>query len=199
MAENLQNLIDKINREGIRKADEKASLIIADAEKRALAIVEEARARADEIRTQAEKDEAALRERSAEAIRQTARDAALALGIELKRRVETAVQRAAAAALTPEFMTEIIRGMVRENGAESVAVRVSSRDAGRLEELLLGALKEDLRERPAVFADRGITSGMRIAFNGDDMYCDFTADAVTELLKSYAGDRLAAVLDGGRS
>ena len=72
--EDLQGLLEKINRDGIEKADAEAKKIIADAQAKADAIVKEALAAANKAKAESEKAAAAHAERAAETIRQSARD-----------------------------------------------------------------------------------------------------------------------------
>ena len=72
--EDLQGLLEKINRDGVEKADAEAKKIIADAQAKADAIVKEALAAADKAKAESEKAAAAHAERAAETIRQSARD-----------------------------------------------------------------------------------------------------------------------------
>lgn len=72
--EDLQGLLEKINRDGVEKADAEAKRIIGDARAKADAMVKEALATADRAKAESEKASAAYAERAAETIRQSARD-----------------------------------------------------------------------------------------------------------------------------
>ena len=72
--EDLQGLLEKINREGVEKADAEAKRIIAEAQAKADALIKDARAKAEQAKADADKASAAYAERAAETIRQSARD-----------------------------------------------------------------------------------------------------------------------------
>ena len=72
--EDLQGLLEKINREGVEKADAEAKRIIVEAQAKADALVKDARAKADQAKADADKASVAYAERAAETIRQSARD-----------------------------------------------------------------------------------------------------------------------------
>ena len=74
MAEELQNLLEKINQEGLKKAEARKNEIIAEAEEQASQIIAEAKNQAETIRKTAESDAAETVERANNAIRQAARD-----------------------------------------------------------------------------------------------------------------------------
>ena len=67
--EDLQSLLEKINRDGVEKADAEAKKIIDDARAKADTMVKESRTAADRAKAEAEKASAAYAERAAETIR----------------------------------------------------------------------------------------------------------------------------------
>ena len=75
--EDLQNLLEKINRDGVEKAEAEARKIIDAATAQAAEIVKKATAEAAQIRADADKDAADSAARAAETIRQSARDVVL--------------------------------------------------------------------------------------------------------------------------
>ena len=72
--EDLQGLLEKINRDGVEKAEAEAKKIIDDARAKADALVKDALAQSAQAKADAEKASAAYAERAAETIRQAARD-----------------------------------------------------------------------------------------------------------------------------
>ena len=72
--EDLQSLLEKINRDGVEKADAEAAKIIAAAQAKADALIKDALAKAAQAKAEAEKDAKAYADRAAETIRQSARD-----------------------------------------------------------------------------------------------------------------------------
>ena len=80
MAAELQSLLEKIQSEGVDKAQAKAASILAEAEKAAAAKIAEAEKAAEAHLAKAEADAAVLRERSVQAVRQAARDVVLDVG-----------------------------------------------------------------------------------------------------------------------
>ena len=86
MAEELQSLLDKINAEGVRKAEAEAARIIENAKKQAQDIRNEAEAEAAATMKNAADQAAALESRAEAAIKQAARDVLLQLQSELQNR-----------------------------------------------------------------------------------------------------------------
>jgi len=77
MSEDLQSLLEKINREGVEKANAAAEKIIADAKASAAEIVKTATAEAAKAKADAEKAAADYATRAAETVSQAARDTIL--------------------------------------------------------------------------------------------------------------------------
>ena len=82
MAEELQSLLDKINAEGVQKAEAEAARIIENAKKQAQEIRSEAEAQAAAAVKDAADQAAALETRAEAAIKQAARDVLLQLQAE---------------------------------------------------------------------------------------------------------------------
>ena len=72
--EDLQSILEKINREGVEKADAEAARIVAEAKEKAAAIVREANEAAAKAKADAEKEAKASAERGEATLRQSARD-----------------------------------------------------------------------------------------------------------------------------
>lgn len=75
--EDLQSLLEKINRDGVEKAEAEAARIVAEAQAKADALVKNAVAEAEKAKADAEKSAEASAARAAETIRQSARDVVL--------------------------------------------------------------------------------------------------------------------------
>ena len=196
MSEELQSLLDRINADGIQKAEAERARIIAEATAEAAALKDAAKSECDALKIQAEKDAEALKNRAISAASQAARDIMLQLRSELNSRLEAAIGDAVSAALTPEFMTQLIRELAAAFAASpdsDLSVRAAVRDLPALDAALKNALAESFKKAPRLFASREISSGMQIEFNDNNVCFDFSGEAVSELLTAYAGSRLAEI------
>ena len=201
MAEELQSLLDKINEEGVRKAEAQRSEIIAAAEAEAKAIRAKAAEDAEAVVKAAKEEAAGLQARAESAIRQAARDILLELQSELQRRITRAVSSAAEQALTPELMAGLIRDLAAKFAASpdaQLTVLSAAKDVPALEAALRSALADSFRSRPKLFASPEIKGGMEVSFKNGEVYFDFTSDAITELVAEYIGPRLAKLLADGK-
>lgn len=198
MAEELQNLLEKIQRNGIEKAAAERDEILKQAKAEAEALLAGAKAEADRMRSDAQRDADALKKRAESAIRQAARDILLDLNVELKKRVEAITRTRLDEALSADFMAEIVSGIAQSvlaNNAESdLAVMVSPAKCDELVKKLTAAVGADLVEKVTIFPNSAAGRGLKISVNGDQVFFDFSDAALTEMVCAYAGSRVAAVI-----
>lgn len=196
MAEELQSLLEKINNDGIMKAEAEKARIIAVARAEADAIRAAAEKDAASVRAEAEKASAAFYEKSVSALKQAQRDILLQLRSEMQNRLEKAVADSTAQALSPAFMAELIKELCTAFAAEpekDVSVRCAVKDRDALDNALRGALADSFVKAPVLFGAKGISAGLEISPDGGRCYFDFTADALGDVMNSYIGENLSAV------
>ena len=92
MAEELQSLLEKINQDGVMKAEAEKARIIANAEKEAAEIIANAKKEAENIIANAEKENISLSQRTVSALEQSRRDILLQLREEIAKRLNEAIQ-----------------------------------------------------------------------------------------------------------
>ena len=196
MAEELQSLLDKINQDGVMKAEAEKAKIIAAAREEAAGIIADAEKKSAGIISAAEKSAAELQERAVSALEQSRRDILLQLRKELASRLHESILDASAAALSPEFMAQLVRELALAFAAAPdsvITVRTSVKDAPALDQALRGALADSFAKEPQVFPGREIKCGMELSLDGGKCFYDFTLDAVSDLMDEYTGEKLAAV------
>ena len=198
MAEELQSLLEKIRADGIEKAEAEREEILKKARAEAEEIVAAARSKAKELTDGAAAEAESSKKRAENAIRQAARDIVLKLKTELENRLRRAVSASVKEAMTPAFMAELIRGMAAdfaEDPGAQITVLASARDAEALASAVRDTLAADFKAEPKVFADASVKGGLQISFSGDEVFFDFSEEAVTALVAGYAGEKLAAILE----
>ena len=198
MAEELQGLLEKIHDEGIKKADAEKNQILAEAREQAKQIVIDAENRAAELIGSAEKDAAVSEKRAAATIKQAARDIVLALNAELLERLNSVVKSSIEASMTPEFMGKIIMEMIGkfEPGVVETGIdlMVSAADLAKMEELIKSSLANNLKQTPELFTGHDFSSGLKLGFKDSDIFFDVSDEVLAEMICSYVGPRLGAVL-----
>lgn len=202
MAEELQSLLERIHEKGIKKAEDEKNRIIAEAKAEAKKIIDSAKDKAETLRKKAEEEAALTKSRAEEAIRQAARDITISLKTELLERLKNTVKTCIGEAMTPELMKQILLEMaknyIRKNpGSEAgLEVMLFNTDPENMEKLFKGSLVEGLKLNPEFSLGHDSGAGLKIGFKGDNIFFDFSDDAISDLICSYIGPKLAAVING---
>ncbi len=199
MTEKLQGLLEKIQKDGIGKAEKEKKRIIADAKKQAAEIVKNAQTEAEQLKSKAKSDAAGLRSRAETAIKQAARDVILKLKEELTQRLENITRAEAKTAMSPEFMRELILKIAdklqQEEKATQIQLLVAKDDLKKLDKLLHGSLKESFKHDPILIPAGDVGAGLKLGVKDSDMFFDFTDEAVADLLREYLGKWLTDIID----
>lgn len=188
MSQDLQSLLEKINREGVEKAQAEADRIIADANEKATAIKRGARAEADKAKAEAEKAAADYAARAAETIGQAARDTVLKVEAAVQKMLEQLLAKDVDRALADEkalgaLVTEAVRGLV---GSAEVAVPAK----------LVPGLKAQLAARGnlTVVLDDTLGTGFSVKVDGGRVEHAFTGAAISAELAKRLRPDLAKLL-----
>ncbi len=188
MSEDLQALLEKINRDGVEKANAAADKIITEAKAKAAEIVKTAKADADKAKADADaaaKDYAA---RGAETLAQAARDTVLKIEASvtalLEKLLAQNVDRALADDATVAALTrEALHGLA---GSAEVAVPAN----------LAASLKAQLaaESNVTVVTDDTLGTGFSVRLDGGRVEHAFTGKVVAEELAKRLRPDLAALL-----
>lgn len=198
MAEQLKDLIEKIEREGVLAGEELARQIKKDAEGKAESILQKAKAEAERIIASA-KDEAERTRQSTEALlQQAARDMLLSLRKEIDTMLERLIISEAGQSLSGDGLLKIISEVIHCAGGkegDEVVISTKKEDAERLQRGLLEKLKESVKKGIVVKPSEDITGGFIISFDGGKSHFNFTDKALAEYIGSYLKPALAEILN----
>jgi V/A-type H+-transporting ATPase subunit E len=192
MTHDLQQLLEKINSEGVEKAKTEAAAILAQATREAQTIVTEAKRNAEQMLATAQQEAAAFERRAEETIRQSARDTVLT--------VEKSVGTLLAAVLQKDVngaMSDV--SMVSQLAVEAVRAYIGG---GALEVAAATKMVDAIRAAVAAAAIQGVTvvtdetagTGFKVRMAGGRIEHDFTGKAVADALAKHLRPRLAALV-----
>jgi V/A-type H+-transporting ATPase subunit E len=208
MAEDLQNLLDRIQKEGVEQAEAQAEKILAQAREKAAAILREAEKQATETRVGAEKDAEVFVERGTKTLEQAARDFLISVGRSLEKVFDGVAKETVGAALTPDTMEQMLIRMAEmyvERGAREspIDILLNAPDRKAMVGILMQRDRELLERGLELHTDDSITRGFKVSFRDNHLYHDFTvqaiADSVSQLLKPPLREivqRVALGMDG---
>lgn len=194
----LQELIDKIKKEGIESATEESARIKQEANEEASRIIAAAQKEAADIvgrgKTDAERSEKAGKA----ALVQASRNLLLAFKTEVQSLLDKVVAQAAASAYSENTLKTVLPEMLKawgsKGGADSINLLLSEGDLGKLKSWATGALAAELKKGVELKSDRNLAAGFKIAKKDNSAYYDFSAESVAELLSAYLNPQLSELL-----
>lgn len=199
MAEDLQGLLDRIQNDGLQKAETEREKIIADAKAEAEKIIADAKEKADAMMKDAKAKADDDIKRGEITIRQAARDIIIALKGELQERLHRITKENVAEAMTPQLMAQLVAAMAdayAKESAEGLELILSRQELEALEYGLKASLREDLAAKSELSLGHDFSAGLKIGFKGSDVFLDFSDEALADVICEFVGPKLAAVLKG---
>jgi V/A-type H+-transporting ATPase subunit E len=193
----LQELIDKIKRDGIESASEEAARLTAQAGEEAKRIVEAARREADAIIARARADAERTEKAGIAAVGQASRNVVLTFKTEIQAVLDRIVAREPASSLNDDVLKavlpEILKGWAGK-GRDSLDLILAEAQLKKLSAYFTGKLAAELKQGLELKSDRNLAAGFRIANRDGSAYYDFSAESVAELLSAYLNPALAETL-----
>lgn len=195
MAENLQNLLDRIQQDGVENAKEEAEAIVSKAKQEAAELVRNAEEQKASMISDAERESKTFADRGEKALQQAARDVVLSVGDAIDRTLGGVVNAKVAETLTDDVLKQMIVKVVEAYGDTSggVEISLSKEDEETLSSYLMGELSSKLSGGCDVRGDGKITSGFRVSMSEGHVSHDFTGDAIGDALARLVRPHLAEV------
>ncbi len=197
MEAKLDNLIEKIKKDGVDEAKKVSERLIAQAQQQAEDVVAVAREKAEVIIDQANQEAAKLKSNSESSLKQAARDLSLSLHQEIISLLDKILKRNISQELTSDFVKELILKLVNQwdKKKDCLEVLVAEKDVKQISEMVLDELNKEvvggITIKPSSFIDKGF----RIGVKGSDVYYDFSDESVLEVLKEFLNPALVAILN----
>ena len=194
----LQELIDKIKKDGVAAAEKDAAKIIADSEKKAEAIIEEAQSKAAEIIKSAKSETKKMEKASEEAIVQAGRNMLLSFKDALIAEFDGLIQDGTEKALSKDVLTKLVpdtvKAWAKNSDASELSVLLSEKDLKALEKSLTAALKAEIKKGLEIKPDKTLTAGFRIGVKNGAAFYDYSAESLAEMFAAYLNPKVAALM-----
>ncbi len=187
MEEQLQDLLERIRKDGVEKAEAEAQQIVADARAEAARIVAEARREAADHLAVAERDAQVFMERSTTTLEQSGRDFLLRLRSAIERVLRESVREAVGQALTPDSMAGMLQSMAevyakKDFNESRVEVLVSQHDRDAFVDTVFDRYRDLASHGLEIEIDDRLQKGFKVRFLDYRLYHDFTLEAISEAL-----------------
>jgi len=198
MAEELKGLIEKIQEEGIKAAEEKAREIEESARDKAAGTIEKAKLKAEALIEEA-KENVLRMEGSARAdLKQAGRDLMISLKKEISAMLDKIIVSHVHRALTAEELAKIIVALVEgrvDKGAEGhIVISLKKEDLEHLERGFLSELKNEIKKGVTLKSSDEIDGGFLISYDSGKSYYDFTDKALARYISVSLRPKLAEIL-----
>jgi V/A-type H+/Na+-transporting ATPase subunit E len=199
MVEELQHLIERIQKEAVDAAEQESARVIALAKDKASAILRAAEDQAKELTAKTEADARAFVERSKMTLEQAARDLLITVGKGVEKILSEAVASAVDQAMTIEtlqqMLVKIVEAYVTRDGQESrVDLLVSPRDREQLVRFFADQRRKKLMQGVNLHIDNSVLKGFKVSFVDDHVYHDFTSEAIAEALDNFLRPNLSEIV-----
>ncbi|MCL2834872.1 MAG: V-type ATP synthase subunit E [Treponema sp.] len=194
----LQELIDKIKKEGIETASKEAGNIKRDAEAGALSILDAARKEAAEITEHAKKDAERMEKTGVAALEQASRNLLLSFKSEIQQLLDKIVAETVAASYSIDVIKGILPDLVKNwavKNTDSLAVLLPEKEIKKLDDAFKAKLASTLKGGVELKSDKTVDSGFRIAEKDGSAFYDFTSEAVARMLSAHLNPKLAEIMN----
>ena len=194
MAEQLNEFLEKIQKEAVDKAAEQAEQKLAQAKAEADKIVADARAEADKIVSDAEAKAKQFAENGEKTLRFASRDVLTYTRQELESLLKKVFAERAAEVLKLEDIKPIILKLAAGCEGDALIEVPEGSDVEKLEKYFLSELAGKAKGGVKVCPVKGLKAGASVVSVNGDLKIELTDETLVELLSSQLSPKLAAVL-----
>jgi V/A-type H+-transporting ATPase subunit E len=198
MAQEIKDLIAKIQQEGVQAAELQAAEIKAQAERVALNIISEAKAQAQKIIEQANSQAKKLDDSTQANLKQAGRDVLISLRQEIITMLDRLIKLELQQALTTKELTGIISTLIKNTPlslGSQIVVSLNKADKDKLEQGFLKQLIEETKKSIVLKSADGIDSGFVISFDAGKSIFDFSGQALSDYISGCLKPQLNKILN----
>lgn len=195
MAQQIQDLVASIRKDGIEVAQKEAAQIIADAKARAEDLIREAKKEAASLLDNAQR-EMDTRDQSARfSLQQASRDVQLSLKKSISEQLDRLLVEQVEKAYSSTELAALIAKVVASLGdADKHVVQLSQKDFEKLAKTLAAELSSEIKSGLEIQAVSSVSSGFRIAEKNGASFYDFSAEETAALLKPFLSSAIEKIL-----
>jgi len=193
----LQELIDKIKKEGIETASKEAGRLKQEAEGDVKKMLEAAKKEAADIVEKANQDAEQLKKTGISALEQASRNLVLVF----KAQIQELLNKLISDVVSDSYSIEIIKGILPDllknwaaKNTDSLSVLLPEKDIKKLDDAFRAKLASTLKGGVDLKLDKNVNSGFRVAEKDGSAFYDFSEEAVTQLLFAYLSPKLAETI-----
>lgn len=192
----LRELIEQIKKDGVQAAEAEAAVVLENAKAQAEKIVADAKVQAEKIVADAKSESERMTKSGEDALCQAGRNVLISFRESVARELAAIVGESVNAVYSSEVLAGLIANVVENMAGKTgdIEVVLNGEDLKKFEKTLLSALKEKMLTGVTLKANDNFDGGFRIAVDNGNVYYDYSAEAVVEMLSNYLSPRVAQLL-----
>ncbi|MCL2184395.1 MAG: V-type ATP synthase subunit E [Treponema sp.] len=193
----VQELIDKIKKDGIDTASRQASEIKNGAQAEAARIIEAAKKEADAIISNSKLEAERAERASLAALQQASRNLILAFKDEIQALLNKIVSENIGANYNGDILKSILPELIKNwssKGSDTINLILPENQLNQLQAFFTDQLKKELGKGIELKSNRKLAYGFQISNKEGSAYYDFSSEAVAGLLSSYLNPKLAEII-----
>lgn len=199
MAEELQHLLDRIQKEGVERADAEAEKIMANAQAKARSIVAGAEHEAAAIIEKARVEGALFQQRGESALGHAARDIILSVGDAITETLQKIVARRVDGLMDGDglsgFIKEAIHAYGAAENAANLEIILSEKQKESITDFFMTELTDAMKGGLTISSRHNIISGFRVMQKDSGVQHDFSGEALTAAIGELLSPPLAAIVN----
>ena len=194
----LQDLIERIKKDGVATAEKQAAQIIDEAQKKSEEIISDAESKAAEIIKSAKAETERMEKSSEEAITQAGRNMLLSFKDSLVQELDLLIQAETSKALSTDILKTLVPEVViewsKKNDASELSVLLSEKDLKDLNSAFTQSLKDEIAKGLEVKPDKTMSAGFRIGVKNGSAYYDYSSESLAEMFAAYLNPKVAGLM-----
>jgi V/A-type H+-transporting ATPase subunit E len=197
MEAQLQELINKIQDEGVKEAERKAAAIVKEAEAKAEALLSQAKKEAAQTIADAQRRAEQAETRGREALKQAARDLVLKLRETIQKLFDNLLKHDIKTALEGNLLEELALKVISAwtpGEDHPLELKLPAESTDRLKNHLAAMLAQELKKGIVITPVDSIDAGFRIGEKNGTMEFDLTDAGLAEILAVFVNPLLAGLI-----
>jgi V/A-type H+-transporting ATPase subunit E len=194
----LQELIEKIKKDGIESASKETARLKQEAEAEAQRIVEAAKREAEDIIRKSKSDAERSEKAGLSALEQASRNLVLAFKAEIQGLLDKLTAEAVSSSYSADMIKGILPDLIKNwavKNTDSLTVILSEEDLKKMDSGFKATLSSTLKGGVDIKSEKSMGGGFRIAEKDGSAFYDFSAETVATMLSAYLNPRLAEILN----
>lgn len=195
MAQQIQDLVASIRKDGIEVAQKEAAQIIADAKAQAEDLIREAKKEAASLLEKAQREMDTRDQSARSSLQQASRDVQLSLKKAISTQLDRLLVEQVEKAYTSNDLITLIGNVVASLGdVKNHEVQLGQKDFEKFAKNLSAELSSAIKQGLEIKAIPSLASGFRIAEKNGASFYDFSADETAALLKPFLSPAIEKIV-----